>query len=277
MKILVTGASGYVGASIFTNLNKHYEVVGTFHKNKLFKELLKLDITERKAVIQTLLTLRPELIVHTAAMSSRRTCKVHPENALAVNFEGTKNIADAANIVNSKIIYISTLGVGEYPSTQYGKTKLMGEHYVRKVHKNCNILRLSMTFGYSPNLNNDRPFNRILKTLQTGHPSSYDNCWRFMPTYLKDVSETIMTLTENDIQGRILTVAIPELKSAFDVASDILKPFGRKVIPKNNDKGKLEKISDQNKTHLPISSYHEMISGIMAEIRQYHLDKLSVS
>lgn len=45
MKILVTGASGYVGANIFTTLSKHHEVIGTFQKNKLIKELLGLDIT----------------------------------------------------------------------------------------------------------------------------------------------------------------------------------------------------------------------------------------
>ena len=74
MKILVTGASGYVGASIFTNLSKHYELIGTFQKNKLFNELIELDITNKEAVVQAFLTLRPELIIHAAAIPSRKVC-----------------------------------------------------------------------------------------------------------------------------------------------------------------------------------------------------------
>ncbi len=54
MKILVTGASGYVGAGIFTSLGRHYELIGTFQKNKLFEELLELNIVNKKAVTQML-------------------------------------------------------------------------------------------------------------------------------------------------------------------------------------------------------------------------------
>lgn len=72
MKILVTGASGYVGASIFTNLSKHYELIGIFQKNKLFNELIELDITNKEAVVQAFLTIRPELTIHAAAIPSRQ-------------------------------------------------------------------------------------------------------------------------------------------------------------------------------------------------------------
>ncbi len=271
MKILVTGASGYVGASIFTNLSKYYDLIGTFQKTKLFEELLELDITNKKAVIQTFLTVRPELIIHAAAIPSRKVCEEYPKNALVVNFEGTKNVVVAANSINSRVIYVSTLGVKEDPPTQYGKTKLMGERYIRKVRAGYNILRLSMTFGYSPNFSNDRPFNRIIKTIQTGQPSSYDNTWKFAPTYLRDISTAIQMLIEKEIQSRILTVAIPELKSTFEIASDILRPFGRTVRPENNCKEKLDEIPEPNDIQLPISSYQTMIHAITSEIRHNHL------
>ena len=67
MKIIITGASGYVGASIFTNLRNHYEVIGTFHKDKLFEDLLELDVTDKNAVIQIFLTLRSKINNPTAS------------------------------------------------------------------------------------------------------------------------------------------------------------------------------------------------------------------
>ena len=271
MKILVTGASGYVGASIFTNLSKHYELIGTFQKNKLFDELIELDITNKEAVVQAFLTIRPELTIHAAAIPSRKVCEKYPKSALAVNFEGTKNVVTAANMINSKILYVSTLGVNQDPPTPYGKTKFMGERYIQKVRAGYNILRLSMTFGYSPNLSNDRPFNRIIKTLRTGQPSSYDSSWRFAPTHLRDISQTIQMLVEENIQNKILTVAIPELKSTFEIASDILKPFGRTVNPENTDKNKFGEFPELNDISLPISSYHTMIRAITSDIQKNNI------
>ena len=277
MKILVTGASGYVGASIFTNLSKHYELIGTFQKNKLFNELIELDITNKEAVVQAFLTIRPELTIHAAAIPSRKVCEEYPKSALAINSEGTKNVVTAANMINSKVLYISTLGVNQDPLTLYGKTKLIGEHYIKKVRTGYNILRLSMTFGYSPNLSNDRPFNRIIKTLKTGQPSSYDSSWRFAPTYLRDISQTIYMLVEEKIQNKILTLAIPELKSTFEIASDILKPFGRTVKPENADRDKFGELPELNDIPLPISSYHTMIRDIISNIRNNRAFNLSIS
>ena len=50
MKILITGASGYVGARIFEDLRGHHDVTGTFQRNKFFTDLRQLDITDRKTV-----------------------------------------------------------------------------------------------------------------------------------------------------------------------------------------------------------------------------------
>jgi dTDP-4-dehydrorhamnose reductase len=277
MKILVTGASGYVGASIFTNLSKHYELIGTFQKNKLFDKLIELDITNKEAVVQAFLTIRPELTIHAAAIPSKKVCEKYPKSAIAVNFEGTKNVVTAANMINSKVVYVSTLGVNQNPPTLYGKTKLMGERYIQKVRTGYNILRLSMTFGYSPNLSNDRPFNRIIKTLRTGQPNSYDSSWRFAPTYLRDVSQTIQMLVEEKVRNKILTVAIPELKSTFEIASDILKPFGRTVKPENTNRDKFGELPELNDIPLPISSYHTMIRAITRDIQKNNILNLPIS
>jgi dTDP-4-dehydrorhamnose reductase len=63
MKILVTGASGYVGVSIFTNLSKHYELIGTFQKNKLFEKLIELDIIQNSHIIPHMLLVSRNFII----------------------------------------------------------------------------------------------------------------------------------------------------------------------------------------------------------------------
>jgi nucleoside-diphosphate-sugar epimerase len=46
MKILLIGASSYVGARIYFDLKDSYEVVGTYNNNLLSKSFVKLDITD---------------------------------------------------------------------------------------------------------------------------------------------------------------------------------------------------------------------------------------
>ncbi|MCD4844064.1 MAG: sugar nucleotide-binding protein [Methanosarcinales archaeon] len=269
MKILITGASGYVGARIFEDLRGHHDVTGTFQRNKFFTDLRQLDITDRKTVLETISDANPDLIIHAAAIPSRGRCEKNPHKATATNASGTENVVEAANMNNAKIIYISSLGAIE-PVTQYGKTKLIGEGHAKNARMGYNILRLSVTFGYSTNTHNDRPFNRIIRTLREGKPISYDNAWKFPPTYLRHVSATIQVLLEKKIENRTIAVAVPELKSMYEIASDILKPFGKAIEP--NDGGKMgrrvENIPESSDLEFPMCSYKEMIQAITQEIKE---------
>lgn len=269
MKILITGASGYVGARIFEDLRGHHDVTGTFQRNKFFTNLRQLDITDRKAVLETTLDINPDLIIHAAAIPRRVSCEKNPHEAIATNAYGTENVVEAANMNNAKIIYISSLGAVE-PVTLYGKTKLMGEGHVKNTRMGYNILRLSVSFGYSPNTHNDRPFNRIIRTLREGKPISYDNSWKFPPTYLGTVSATILVLLEKRIENRTIAVAVPELKSKFEIASDILKPFGKAIEPKDGGKmeRRVEKLPESSDLEFPKCSYKEMIQAITQEIKE---------
>jgi dTDP-4-dehydrorhamnose reductase len=273
MKILITGASSYVGARLYLDLKKDFETVGTYHKNKLSKEFIELDITDEDKTIQTVKQLRPDVIVHAAANPSAKWCEENPELAVKINEKGTKYIVDAANSIGAKVIYISSkAAMGQ--TNIYGRTKLAGEEFVKNTTKGFIILRPSLVIGFSPNTTNDRPFNRMLKNLDEKTPAIYDNSWKFQPSWLGHISEVIKTVIERGLTNEIITVTVPETKSRFDVANDILSFFGITVIPKNeNDKTPVTAV-DLNKLRelkLPEYSYSEIISEIIEEIK--HRDK----
>lgn len=271
MKILITGASGYVGARLFVDLRGHYDVTGTFQRNKLFEDLRQLDITDQKAVLETVSDVKPDMIIHAAAIPSRRRCEETPQEAFATNVIGTENVVAAANANNAKIVYVSSLGAMGQPATQYGKTKRLGEIAAQNVRMGHNILRLSFSFGYSPNTENDRPFNRIIRTLRGGKPTAYDNTWKFAPTYLGHVSATIQMLIEKGIENKTISVAIPEPKSMYEIASDILKPFRRNVEPDDSGEKKVEEVPEPSDFDLPSCTYGEMIRAINLEIKDNSL------
>lgn len=274
-KILIICASSYVGAAVYSQLKRKFDVYGTYNTNKIFPELEFLDISKKEYVEDLILKIKPDTIIHIAAKSSGGWCEKNPEAAISVNDQGTKNVVDAANIVFAKIIFISSLAIVNKDSV-YSKTKIAGEDYVKNVKAGFIILRPSEIFGLSPNTTNDRPFNRILRNITEKLPAEYDDNWRFQPTWLRHITEIIEIVIKKKIINKIIPISIPSLKTRLDIANDILSDFNIKAIPSKNpmqappfvgDDGKLEEL------RLPTYSYEQMISGIKDEIKDYLKNK----
>ena len=90
MKILLTGASSYVGARLFFDLSKQFDIIGTFHGNKLSPKFIPLDITNPREITQTISEQKPNVIIHVAADANPRTCAANPEAAITLNQTSTK-------------------------------------------------------------------------------------------------------------------------------------------------------------------------------------------
>lgn len=278
MKILIVGASSYVGARLYFDLSKKFDVVGTYYTNKLFQNLVKLDITKNDEVIRTVKKIRPDVIIHVAANPSARWCEENPELAAKINEQGTRNVVDAANLIKAKVVYISTFAA-IVPVNVYGKTKLAGEELVKNVENGFIILRPSLIIGFSPNTTNDRPFNRILKNIDEKISVIYDTSWKFHPTWLGHISEVIQVLIKKNITNEIIPISVPELKSRFDIAKDILSYFNIQVKPKDEkDETPIINERQDNKLKelgLPQYKYSEIITKIIKEIKDRR--KFSIS
>jgi dTDP-4-dehydrorhamnose reductase len=277
MKILITGASSYVGARVYFDLSKNFNVVGTYHSSKLSESFIKLDATNKEDIIKVLEEEKPDIIVHLAANASSKWCEANPEEAIALNESSTRYIVDTANKIGAKVIYISSFAAFE-PKDVYAKTKYNSEQLVKKVKAGWVVLRPSLILGYSPNTTNDRPFNRLLKNLDDGTPAEYDTSWKFQPTYLGQISEVIEEVIKRNISEEIIPIAVDELKSRYDTAKDILSPFEVKVVPIDmHDTGHFSEKKDTSKLEelsLPVYTYDQMISKILEEIKNRKTFKL---
>jgi dTDP-4-dehydrorhamnose reductase len=269
MKILLIGANSYVGARLFFDLQKLYGVVGTYTHNQLSKKFIHLDITDQKEVAVVISKQKPDVIIHAANNANARWCEANPKEAVLLNQTGTQYIVDAANKINAKVIYISSFAVHN-DTNVYGRTKKASEEIIKRSKSGYLILRPSFILGFSPNTVNDRPFNRLLKNLDAGIPAIYDTSWKFYPTYVGHISEMIKACIDRDVWNKIIPVIVPDLKTRFDTAKDILTPFGITVKEvDNHDTLPLteEDISLLDKFNLPKFSYDQMIQKIIQEIK----------
>lgn len=267
-KLLLTGASSYLGARLYLDLSTQFDAIGTYGSHQLSKKFIQLDVTKSDEVHRVLDAIKPDIIIHAANNASASWCDAHPDEAVTLNQLSMQHIIDAAEAVNAKIIYISSFSADDH-STMYGKTKHEAERMIKKTKTPYLIIRPSLILGFSPNTVNDRPFNRILKNIDEKVSAVYDTTWKFQPTYIRHISEVIRQVIEKNIWNKTISVAVPETKSRFDVAKDILTPFGISVLPVDANTGGVSLTDDLKTLHdlgLPEYSYKIMIDEIVEEI-----------
>jgi dTDP-4-dehydrorhamnose reductase len=151
MRILVTGARGMLGRTIRRRFVGH-EVVGT--------DLPDLDLVDAAAVDRFVAEVRPQVVIHGAAMTAVDACEAEHDKAFAANALGAGNLARACDRVGARIIAISTdyVFAGDLdrpyhewdapaPRTVYGQSKLAGEHAVAAHCPDHTILRIAWLYG----------------------------------------------------------------------------------------------------------------------------------
>ncbi|MEK9151672.1 MAG: sugar nucleotide-binding protein [Patescibacteria group bacterium] len=269
MKILLLGASSYVGARLYVDLKKDFEVTGTYSSNRLSDVFVRVDITRTDEVHMIIEKTRPDVIIHAANNASSTWCEKNEEKARELNELSTRYIVDAANEIQAKVIYISSFAALQ-PMNVYSETKRHSEEIVKMTQAGWIILQPSLILGYSPNTSNDRPFNRLLRNLDGTKKAEYDTSWKFQPTWIGHISEVIKIVLDRNIKNEIIPIASVDLVSRYDVARDILSPFDIPVSPIDTHdrtatmETRLVKLTELN---LPVHTYQEVVDLIVKEIR----------
>ncbi len=166
--VLITGVSGLLGWNLAQRLRPYFRVYGTYLDHQVSipsVEGFAFDLTDLLKIEKLCTTIRPKVIIHTAAYGSPDFCETHHKQALTLNTFATRELAKVSSHIGCKLIYISTDLVfnGDKesyseadtpaPLNYYGKTKHLGELEVMNNSSNYVTLRLSLLYGRGNGLN----------------------------------------------------------------------------------------------------------------------------
>lgn len=224
MKILVTGAKGQLGQDVVKLLEEQTCEVFGFGREEL-------NITDEKQVNEKVLSIQPDVIIHTAAYTQVDQAESDEEAAFKVNAEGTKYLAQAAEAVGAKFCYVSTDYVFDgtknapykaddqtNPQTVYGKSKLVGEQYTQEYCSKYYIVRTSWVFGiYGNNF-----VKTMLRLVESKNEIGVVNDQVGSPTYTADLANFIINLVKSNKYG-IYHASNSGVCSWYDFAQEIFK------------------------------------------------------
>lgn len=151
-KILITGATGFLGSRLALYYKDKYELLLPTHG--------ELNVSREEAVMAYMEECRPDIVVHCAALSNTWYCEQHPEDSHRVNVQGTVKLAKACKNIGAKLIFMSSDQVYNgtpmlgplkesdvfQPVNVYGRHKLEAEQ--RALRNNPMSVGLRLTWMY---------------------------------------------------------------------------------------------------------------------------------
>ena len=199
VKVLITGSNGQVGSCLVKQLQSCPEI------EFLAVDRNELDITSEQDVIKTVNDFLPTIIINAAAHTAVDKAEDEVELSYAINRDGPKYLAQAAEKVGAAILHISTDYVfagdkqGLYsesdsvnPQGVYGESKLAGEEAVINACTRHIILRTAWVFGEDGN-----NFVKTMLRLAQQRDSLGIVADQFGgPTYAGDIAATLIKIAK---------------------------------------------------------------------------------
>ena len=245
MKILVTGANGFLGQYLVRQaIAKNYIVTGIGKgPSRLIVAAMEgysyfpIDITNGMELHTIIVAEKPDVIVHAAAMTQVDECELNKQACYNVNVTATRFLIDAAKEINAKLVYISTDFVfdgesGPYKETDtpapvnyYGSAKLVAEKAVMESGLEWAIARTVLVYGLINTQARKNIISFVKEKLEASETiSMVTDQWR-TPTFVQDLARGILVIIEKKATG-IFHLSGNQLITPYEMAVETAKFFG---------------------------------------------------
>ena len=212
MKILVTGYGGQLS-------KEFYKLKSTKFYDFDFVSSEKFDITKNTSY--NLFSIKKyDCIINCAAYTDVRNAEIERETAINVNSFAVKNLVQAAEKYNIKLVHFSTDYVYNssslelinetsqiHPVNFYGQSKRDGEIFIENSSSNSIIIRTSWLYSKFGN----NFVNTIISKIKNNENISVVNDQSGCPTYAEDLAKDVIRIIKNeriDLHGKFIIIQI---------------------------------------------------------------------
>lgn len=258
-KIWIVGADGHVGSALAKLLDcMEYELMETDKE--------EVDIINEEQVSTYMYMNRPDIVINCAGYTNPKLCEENVEEAYKVNAVGVRNLAQAAESIQAKLIQISTDDVFDFqsdvpynefdevhPKNIYGKSKYAGERFVTQLMTRYVIVRSSWVYGIGRDFLDD-VLSAADDEAQTFLEVNVNR--QAVPTSAKELAKTIKEFIDHDHYGTYHAVCTGGSCSRYEYAKEVLRLAGKE------DKLELRPIIAENDTH----SQYSVLDNMMLRI-----------
>ena len=206
-KIVLTGASGLLGRAVMAELLPNFDIIG-LGLNRIHSGIQKLNLLDTESVNEFMWTVKPDILIHSAAERRPDISQNAPKRTIALNVEATRHLARLAYQTGSWMIYLSTNYVFDgtsppyspqdltNPLNLYGQSKLDGENAVRAETDQFCIIRLPALYGQVEFLG-ETSITQIGEQIQSEEKINIDHWSIRRPTWVNDVAVVCRQIIEH--------------------------------------------------------------------------------
>lgn len=238
VKLFITGISGLLGLNLALQFKDVFDVTGSYHRHPVRLpgvETFELDLAQPANAKEVLTAVRPDVIIHTAALANVETCETRPEMAHQMNVEYSDTVANLARSLGAHLVSISTDQLFQEnsrwtaeetepaPINTYGRTKLLAERAVLEACPGALVIRTNF-FGWGTPVRTSFS-DWIIGALERDEQLTMFQDVFFSPILINTLGDLIAELMAARIGG-VLHVGGGERLSKHGFALSLARVFG---------------------------------------------------
>ena len=241
LRILVTGANGLLGQSLLYLAQGRHELLATgrgpARGNHFGFPYAELDTTRPEDYERVIAEFKPDVLIHSAAMTQVDDCEKDPETCRQLNVDATRYCAEACARHGIHLIFISTDFIfdganGPYseealpaPLSVYGWSKLHAEEAVKASGARYTLARTVLVIGYVPGLSRSNIILWARGALQRGERIRVVDDQVRSPTWSVDLAEGCLRIAERGALG-VFHLSGPDTMSILELVQKVAEHAG---------------------------------------------------
>ena len=241
MHIVLIGSQGHLGNTLVRSWTDAGDEV-------IALDLPDFDLNSRRIVLETVVPLKPEVIVNAAGLEQIDWLETHPNTSRSIHVQGTANLREAAKRTSSLLVQFSTSEVFGHaiprnieqgftedeppdPLSVYAKTKLDSERAAAEWERHL-IVRTSMLFGQTTERSSGSLVETIFNAVRRTRNFRVIQDRFVSPTWTEHLASATRDLIRQAIREKVyglFHLANSGTASYFEIAREIARNTGLKL------------------------------------------------